>query len=248
MSNEYRPPIHVALVRHGSLIGNRDVAFIAEAVRLQLIDAAAAWGLEPPGCAVYDVGDVPGGSGRIAQIHLVPTDGDPEALGSHTKIGDSIVGDVDLSQSGSDVSTVVSHEALEIFGNADLDRWVPGPGGLEYAVELCDPVEAQSYEQGATVMDETRGIMVSDFIYPAWLGLQNAGAGRLWSTTDTHFLEHMATLDPLPPFTIAPGGYAIAADSDGNIRYLAAAGGAMFPARKLLPTSRTARIISKGRR
>jgi hypothetical protein len=241
MTAPYVAPLHFAVVRYGKLAGNRDVAFWAEAVRLQLIDAAKVWGLAPPGMAVYDArssdSTLPLASTTV-HIGIVDDDGDDEAAGFHSLMGGEPYGLVDLHQSD-EPSTVLSHEALELLGNAQLDRWVPGPGGLEYAVELGDPVQRDSYAVEVEVMGEKRDVEVSNFVFPSWFGLKNAA--ELDDAGQTNMLGK------LDPFELAEGGYQIASDDDGRIVYLAHKRGAAMPPSKARPTSRTARLIAAGR-
>src|SRR5438445_751400 len=62
------------------------------------------------------------------------------------------------------VSTVVSHECCELFCDPNVNLWADDAQGRAYAVEACDPVEADSYE----VSVEGRVVAVSNFVHPAW--------------------------------------------------------------------------------
>lgn len=56
------------------------------------------------------------------------------------------------------VSVTLSHEILELVGDPGANQWGDGPGGIEFAMELCDAVEDDAY-----VID---GVAVSDFLGP----------------------------------------------------------------------------------
>jgi len=87
------------------------------------------------------------------------------------------------------VSSVLSHELLEMLGDPKVDQVARNPlNGYVYAVENCDAVEAESYEIGH--------VPVSNFVTPAWF---NASAP---STVKFDFLGNVRA-----PFKINPGGY-----------------------------------------
>lgn len=96
-----------------------------------------------------------------------------------------------------DVSTAISHELVETAGDAACDLWVDDGYGSEWARELCDAVESNGYP--------IAGIMMSDFLLPAFFGPTEAGPwnymGAVASTT--------AHADPTGPFETAAGGYQI---------------------------------------
>ncbi len=88
------------------------------------------------------------------------------------------------------VSSVLSHEMLEIAGDPFCDTFDPGPDGYEYARELADPVEGDSYP-----LD---GVTVSNFILPAWCG-QIAPSGTRY--------DYLGATSG--PFAMSRGGYVI---------------------------------------
>jgi hypothetical protein len=69
--------------------------------------------------------------------------------------------------------------------------------GTFWAYEICDPVEADRYGY------EIDGVLVTDFVTPAWFGFQNA-AGKL----DFQSQAQQA-------FTVLPGGYAQKFEGNG---------------------------------
>jgi hypothetical protein len=58
------------------------------------------------------------------------------------------------------VSTVLSHEVLEMFIDLNCNLWANDGNGKVYSLEVCDPVEAPSYT--------VRGVSVSNFVTPSW--------------------------------------------------------------------------------
>jgi hypothetical protein len=226
---------HIAVVSHVAGL-ERDAVAWTEAVRLQMRDhVAPAWGAfaPVPGVFFYGAGDgLP--ADAVAVIGIFEDAGVAEAAGYHSALGKIAMGAVDLSRSDSP-SRTLSHEALELYRNAYLDAWAPGPDStpahLDYAVELCDPVEAISYHVDVSVLGEERSIEVSDFILPAWWDSNpNIDAARDFCSCVRH------------PFEIAPGGYQIATDIDDNVIYLPARGEGVHAAKVARPLSRTLQI------
>lgn len=93
------------------------------------------------------------------------------------------------------VSVTISHEAIEIDGNAYANRWVDGPGA-EYAAEECDPVEGDSYDSG--------GVALSNFVLPPYFSAVQGAA--------YDFLGRL-----VEPFSMTMGGYLIVRSPGHNV-------------------------------
>jgi hypothetical protein len=69
-------------------------------------------------------------------------------------------------QAGSSLSVTISHELLEMLGDPDINLTAfvqsSDTAGALYAYETCDAVEDDSLGYSID------GILVSDFVYPAW--------------------------------------------------------------------------------
>jgi hypothetical protein len=107
------------------------------------------------------------------------------------------------------VSSVLSHEVLELFIDPNCNLWAANDEGKVYSFEVCDPVEAPTYN--------VNGVSVSNFVTPAWfdpLSVQKAAARQALGLTD-----ETTTFDKLglvnEPFAILKGGYAVFA-SEGK--------------------------------
>jgi hypothetical protein len=227
----YKTPAHLSIVLSGKLAGNREVAFAVEACRIQLQDhAARVWGLPTPGVFFYSEDQfTPAKEGAV--VAIVDDDGNDSAAGFHSYFSDMPFGLVDLHQSAI-FSRTLSHECLELWANAFLDRWIPGPNGLDYAVELCDPCQRQDYLIPVELFGETRDVVVSDFVTPRWFGV--AETLHPSCTYGAHIAE---------PFKLAFGGYAIAKTDKGEAIYLAHSDGAFLERRKIGLFARTGRLI-----
>jgi hypothetical protein len=101
------------------------------------------------------------------------------------------------------VSATVSHEVCELIGDPAANQWAQSASGGLYAVELCDPVESDTYDvrlrDGATVS-------VSDFVYPAWFNPFAPPGSRF---------DHVGVLSK--PFEVSSEGYAMRM-SGGRVR------------------------------
>lgn len=132
------------------------------------------------------------------------------ALGYHSETNDGVIYGKVFARPSLDngstaftgtyaVSSVLSHEVLEIFGNPDVNKWaIPGQDSngnpIAVAYELCDPVEDCTYP----VVDHYTDIevAVSDFVLPTWFDAQ----------TTSKQVDYLGKLSQ--PLTITPGGYA----------------------------------------
>ncbi len=222
---------HIAVVNH-SKRSDYDIAFDVEAVAIQLREhVAPLWDEAPPGLTFYGSAEhVP--ADKAAVLGYVNDDGNADSAGYHTEAGGFVYGLIDVGQSR-EPSVTLSHEGPEMYGNAHLDRKVVGKDGRAYYVELCDPVQAQTYEIAVTLMGETRRVKLSDFVLPAWYGLPNRRPGD----TRTTYLGQ-----PLKAFEVAMGGYQIVENEDGGIVFVTAGGA---PELRRSKHSRTSRIVER---
>lgn len=229
----------LTIVNHSTLITNADVQTMTRAVASQLwYQAAPLWKRSPlPVAYASTESDAQPGS----WVMVVLDDSDQAgALGYHDETaGEVIYGRVfvrPVLDNGGDalhkplsVASVLSHEALEIMGDPNVNLWADTGTGTSIAVELGDPVESYSYPI------HVRGVgavTVSDFVGPAWFDpLAKAGDRFDWLGKCT------------APFQVAPGGYVITM-TNGQVSQKF---GETYPAwrkeMKRTPLARTARRI-----
>lgn len=163
----------------------KDLAFWVEACNLQLKrDVAPAWGKEPWAVALYAANQVPAGAYPLALKDEVPAGEE----GDHGSWDGIIAGSV-LVDGGASIT--LSHETVEMYGDPYVDMYIE-----DVAVELCDPVEAQSYFIDVEIFAEKRRVEVSNWVTPAYFDSKSSGP---WD-----FLGLLSG-----PLTIAPGGYLI---------------------------------------
>ncbi|MEY2397411.1 MAG: hypothetical protein QOJ00_585 [Actinomycetota bacterium] len=188
---------HVAVINGSTLLTDDEVAAAVPALQTQVHrDFAPAWGADAEVTFVAK-GHKPK---RGAWWLVVLDDSDQAgALGYH-----------DLSDEGLPLSKVfagsdkqygyqwtvtASHELLEMLADPDINLTVfvqsSNTAGVLYAREVCDACEADALGY------EIDGVLVSDFVYPAWFeSFRKAKSTRF---------DHTDRLTK--PFELAAGGY-----------------------------------------
>lgn len=189
------------------IIADNDGPLIAEALFEQLTDAAAVWGVTNVqavglGASLPRPGDIP----LIVTTDVVDAQND---LGWHeyegavpfAKVFAPVIydnnGGVIHSNSGLTLSSVLSHEMLEILVNPQAVQFMPIGKGRGIALEICDPVEGDWYSA-------TNGVYLSNWVFPGW-----------FDASDTTFpYDKLRTCQA--PLTLRPGGYGIYREANGQ--------------------------------
>lgn len=122
------------------------------------------------------------------------------------------------------VSSVLSHEVIELMMDPYVDLWADGTPvsqGSQYAYELCDPVESNIYTINTTTTSTAAHVVfgppqtvtkisgtvsVSNFVYPMYFDTATPPGTKI---DQLHLLSH--------PYTMTSGGYLIIRDDNGNI-------------------------------
>lgn len=224
----YTPPVHILLRRRTELIDDEAMAFLEKALAVQLREVAEAYGWDPPGVTFSSLSAIVP-SAEAAGIDFMDDDGVPEAIAHHGYYAGfpwSIIG-VGETYSWTGAA---SHEAVELAGNLRLDQWALGPNGTRWPKELADPVESDSYPIDVEIFGTRRTVEVSNYVLPAYW---KEGSNGPW--------DRLGTLKG--PFTIAPGGYAVVENDEGEIVQFGAS--KRHPAMRAhaKPSSRTAQIV-----
>jgi hypothetical protein len=113
------------------------------------------------------------------------------------------------------VASVLSHEVCEMVGDRFAGFWSDGPDVKasdgktynEYALELCDPVEGDSYV--ITVGTLKVPVSVSNFVFPSWFNTEATDLNKPF--------DYLGKLTK--PFSMSPGGYLIVRQS-GNYQQI----------------------------
>lgn len=92
---------------------------------------------------------------------------------------------------GEEVSVAASHELFEMVLDPMANLWADKNKRTQYAYEVCDAVEEESFE--------VNGLPMSNFVYPAWFEPFEHPRG-------TKF-DHLGSLTE--PFSMTEGGYLI---------------------------------------
>jgi hypothetical protein len=167
-------------------------------LQAQASEAAAAWGY---GSVTLQISNDDPRSGW--RIYIRDTsDGTQGALGYHSTKMFTPVGFVFTDQCAANqasISSVLSHELLEMIGDPNAKSYLPMVGGGFMARELCDPVQADLYIQGETE--------VSNWVYPRYFDPKASAVDGA--------LDKMGKC--LRPFEVrSNGGYAIVDKGDGK--------------------------------
>jgi hypothetical protein len=96
------------------------------------------------------------------------------------------------------ISTVLSHELVELTGDGPANRWADGPDGNDFAYELADAVQDTWY-----VID---GVAVSNFLLQAFFDPKAQKGSKL---------DYLGKLTK--PFSMTSGGYQITRTEPGNV-------------------------------
>jgi len=194
----------IAVVNYSSLVKPQEAMLMAQALQYQMNHhVGPLWGAWPALAAAFDAAHVPSVAKVIGLFDHADQAG---ALGYHTEdpngkkygkvfVEDTLRGGGGQVLSGAfSVASVLSHEGIELWGDAACNRWADGPGNRSYAFELCDPVESDWYP----VSVGGHAVSVSNFVGPDWFDTAADGP------TQVDF-ERKATT----PFSMTSGGYVV---------------------------------------
>lgn len=222
----------IAITSSAKHLSSADAARIVAACSTQLSrDVAPAWGLVPNACElVADPKSIPAGTPTIAIVDVCD---DPEALAYHLEsttgaisgiVGvDTILADGGtILEGGVSVSGALSHELCETVKDPFCDAYVLAPDGRLYALELCDPVQDESY-----AID---GVAVSNFVGAHWFDDQPPPGAKFDFLGSLH-----------RPFSLSRGGYAVVMHASRTTQI-----GGMRPSWKPKAGGRAARRLAHG--
>jgi hypothetical protein len=189
-------PTVIAVYNQSSKVTDEQVQDAIAAIGIQLSrDVAPFWGNIP---ALEFVPKDGTPSPNSCPCTLSDTPDQPGALGYHDEGTDGVPYIKVFVVDGYDWVTTLSHEILELTGNPAANRWCDSPDGSDYAQELCDAVEGDSYS--------IDGLNVSNFVLPAFFDPNTQPGERL---------DVMGNLTA--PFTMTPGGYEIHRTEPGEV-------------------------------
>jgi len=89
------------------------------------------------------------------------------------------------------VSVTACHELFEMVIDPVANLWAEGPDGTEYAYEMCDAVEEDTFA--------VNGVEMSNFVHPSWFEPFKHPPGTKY--------DHLGRLTK--PFSMTKGGYMI---------------------------------------
>lgn len=155
----------VAIINNSTLVSDNDIAEMVSAVTIQLdLHLLPAWNIKKGKVKFYnDISMIPGYAWVIGIT-------DSEAT-KQDNINHFIYAEEILNNKGN-ISAILSKEVCELIVNRFANIWVDGPevrandGRIcnEYSMEVCKPVEADTY----SINIKGKDIVVSNFLFPAW--------------------------------------------------------------------------------
>jgi hypothetical protein len=162
----------IAILNQSTLVSDTDASTMTEAIAAQVrLDAAPLWDRAPAAVIFYtDAAAVPATAHGIAIVNTIQ-DQPQGVLGFHTedqggKLWGVVAAKPELDNGGKSttgdwsVSSVLSHEVLEMYIDPNCNLWANDGKGSAYSFEVCDPVEAPTYV--------VNGVSVSNFVTPSW--------------------------------------------------------------------------------
>ena len=192
----------IAILNQSKLVTDTDAVTMTEAIATQVrMDAAPLWDRAPAAVVFYtDHAAVPAAAHGIAIVDTIQ-DQPKGVLGFHTedrggKLWGVVAAQPELDNGGKvttgdwSVSSVLSHEVLEMYVDPNCNLWANDGKGSAYSFEVCDPVEAPTYT--------VSGVSVSNFVTPAWFDPLAP------ATAQFDKLGQLKT-----PFSILKGGYVV---------------------------------------
>jgi hypothetical protein len=191
------PKVQVAIVNASTVLADEEIARAIPAFQKQVSEHLAyVWGAD----AVLSF--IPRGASPPSGVWwLLILDNTDQAtfLGYHDVTDSGLpLGKVFAATDqtfGFNWTITASHELLEMLIDPNINLTVfvqdDNSAGRLYAYELCDPCEADQYGYPID------GVMVSDFVFPAWFqSFQNPGN-----------VQYDVTQRISRPFQLLPGGY-----------------------------------------
>lgn len=207
----------IAVINQSTMVTNDQVNTMCQAIQIQLdLHVLPAWNMKSGTIKFYaDPTKAPGHAWLVSILDNSTVAG---ALGYHAEDNDKVDGFIFcepvLSNGGVvlydpnnpqnvSVSSVLSHEVCEMVGDRYAGFWSDGPAlaqGSEYALELCDPVEGNSY----SVNVNGTFVSLSNFVFPSWFNPE----ATVQQNMPFDYLNVLTT-----PFTMTSGGYMIVRQS-----------------------------------
>jgi hypothetical protein len=190
--------INIAVVNQSTVVKDADASAITAVLQTQVSrDFFPIWGVDAKLTFVSKGKQAPAGSWVLAILDNADQAG---ALGYHDTTPDGLpLGKVFAKTTlddGGAVSVTASHELLEMLGDPDINLTAElddatGRPAKFYAYEVCDACEDDQFGY------KIDGILVSDFVYPAYFE-----SFRTAAATQFDFGNHVKA-----PFSLLAGGY-----------------------------------------
>jgi hypothetical protein len=210
----------ISVINCSTVVPASEATKMVAACNIQLSrDVAGPWGRSTVPVTFYPKRNL--APAESAKIFIYDDSDQAGALGYHTVSGNQVWGTVFAKtildygcpmlykasdKSNLTISSVLSHEVIELLVNPYVELWSEGPAineGSEYAFEACDPVEADVYQ---ITLPNSQGIVsVSNFVYPEYFNSSSATGTKL---------DYLNLLKR--PFSMTNNGYMIVRSAPGS--------------------------------
>ncbi len=163
--------IHISVINESAAIADADVQKMIPAFETQWNrDLAPVWDLEQATFTWSDKNNSPNANSWWL-VFLDDSD-QANALAYHDVTASGLpISKVFVKTILADkasVSVAATHEICEMAVDPTINLAAQDTSGTFWAYEVCDPVEDEQYGY------DINGILVTDFVTPAWFGFQNA--------------------------------------------------------------------------
>lgn len=189
--------IKVAVINASTVITDAEVEVAIAALQIQVHrDFAAAWGIDADLMPVARGGTPPSGAWWLV---ILDTSDEGGVLGYHDLTSEGLPLGKVFAKTDRDLglrwTVTASHELLEMLADPDVNLTVfverSSSTGTLYAYESCDACQADD------VAYDIHGVLVSDFVFPAWFqSFRKKGSTRFDKGRRIQ-----------APFELLPGGY-----------------------------------------
>ena len=192
-------------MQHGVIneagLDDATVGLYTDACDRQLVRVCAAYGLPYSPTIFYaNTDNLPVASGGVRLLTIQRTIDVPGARGYHKNLFGLVFSRV---LADAETSITMSHELPEESVNPFLTTWVRMPDGREVAMEICDPVQGDTYTEPARYGTKTAGVLVSNYVLPSYFQINGKPP-----------YDRMGLVRR--PFEIRPGGYYVVRDDRDN--------------------------------
>jgi hypothetical protein len=195
----------IAVVCTSPSVDPAQLALRVNAWDAQAREFAARWNVEYKPVVLYATpDDLPTDTGEFQLLTIEDDIEAPNAEGFH----DDQLGVIFARVLPENNCEAAPHEILEMMADATCDQYrdIGDGSGRQIALEVCDPVEEDSYPQSASIGDQPpQDVPITNYVLPSY-----------FDPKGTAPFDRMGKLSA--PFSMDAGAYQIIREPDGSTR------------------------------